>query len=103
MDHKITHVLVQHLYIHCKKRLAVFPVHSRDVTNQTLPGREYLNYSPARESLVSDIPAGDGKTANLFLQCIDIYAYARAWEHLTGAGGGGGVGMGGGGGWGGGG
>ncbi len=24
---------------------------------------------PARESLVSDIPAGDGKTANLFLQC----------------------------------
>jgi len=23
----------------------------------------------ARESLVSDIPAGDGKTANLFLQC----------------------------------
>jgi hypothetical protein len=24
---------------------------------------------PARESLVSDTPAGDGKTANLFLQC----------------------------------
>jgi hypothetical protein len=24
---------------------------------------------PARESLVSDIPAGDGKIANLFLQC----------------------------------
>jgi hypothetical protein len=24
---------------------------------------------PARESLVSDIPAGDGRTANLFLQC----------------------------------
>jgi hypothetical protein len=23
----------------------------------------------ARESLVSDIPVGDGKTANLFLQC----------------------------------
>ena len=31
--------------LHCKKRLA------------------------AREDLVSDIPAGDGKTANLFLQC----------------------------------
>jgi hypothetical protein len=26
---------------------------------------------PARESLVSDIPTGDGKTANLFLQSID--------------------------------
>ncbi len=25
--------------------------------------------SPARESLVSDITAGDGKMANLFLQC----------------------------------
>ncbi len=25
---------------------------------------------PSRESLVSDIPSGDGKTANLFLQCI---------------------------------
>jgi len=24
---------------------------------------------PARESLVSDIPAGDGKIATLFLQC----------------------------------
>ncbi len=24
---------------------------------------------PSRESLVSDIPAGDGKMANLFLQC----------------------------------
>ncbi len=24
---------------------------------------------PARESLVSDIPAGDGKSNNLFLQC----------------------------------
>jgi len=27
---------------------------------------------PARESLVSDITAGDGKTAYLFLQCISI-------------------------------
>ena len=26
---------------------------------------------PARESLISDIPAGDGKMANLFLQCGD--------------------------------
>jgi hypothetical protein len=28
---------------------------------------------PARESLVSDIPAGDGKIANLFLKCIVQY------------------------------
>jgi serine/threonine protein kinase len=26
--------------IHCKKKFAIFPVPSRDVTSQTLPGRE---------------------------------------------------------------
>jgi hypothetical protein len=26
--------------LHCKQRLALFPVPSRDVTNQTLPGQE---------------------------------------------------------------
>jgi hypothetical protein len=44
-----------------------FPVHSRDVTNQTIPRREYKNYS--RPGRVWYIPAGDGKMANLFLQC----------------------------------
>jgi hypothetical protein len=39
------------------KKVNDFPVPSRDVTNQTLPGRE---------SLVSDIPAVGGKIANLF-------------------------------------
>jgi hypothetical protein len=39
-------------------------------TYQTLPGREYLcKLFPAWESLVSDIPAGDGKRADVFLQC----------------------------------
>jgi len=28
-----------------------------------------IKFFPARESLVSDIPAGNGKTDNLFLQC----------------------------------
>jgi len=27
---------------------------------------------PARESFVSDIPAGDGKLLNLYLQCIEV-------------------------------
>jgi hypothetical protein len=35
--------------LHCKKKVYLFP---------------------ARESLVSDVPAGDGKTADIFLQCI---------------------------------
>ncbi len=37
-----------------------------------LPGRArrgIIYLFPARESLVSDIPSGDGKTTNLFLQC----------------------------------
>ncbi len=51
------------------KKVSGFPVPSRDVTDKTLPGREFELF-PARESLVSDIPAGDGKIANLFLQCI---------------------------------
>jgi hypothetical protein len=37
------------------KKVSGYPVPTRDVT--------------ARESLVSAIPAGDGKTAHLFLQC----------------------------------
>jgi hypothetical protein len=36
--------------LHCKQKISGFLV-------------------PARERLVSGIPAGDGKTANLFLQC----------------------------------
>ncbi len=47
------------------KKLNDFPVPSRDVTNQT----GIIKLFPPRESLVSDIPAGDGKMANLFSQC----------------------------------
>jgi hypothetical protein len=36
--------------LHCKKKVSDFPV-------------------PAKESVVSDIPARDGKSTNLFLQC----------------------------------
>jgi hypothetical protein len=54
--------------IHCKKELAIFPS-CRDVTDQTLSGREKTKLFPPRKSLISDIPAGDGKTANSFSQC----------------------------------
>jgi hypothetical protein len=60
---------VDFLCIHCNKKVTVFPVFSQDVTYQTLPGRKLF---PARGSLVSDIPSGDGKTANLFLQCTAV-------------------------------
>jgi hypothetical protein len=37
---------------------------SSDITGSRVKPRQ-----PARESLVSDIPAGDGKITNLFLKC----------------------------------
>ncbi len=51
---------------HTVKKVILFPVPSRDVTNQALSGRELLNYSRPRDSLFSDIPAGDGKTIIFF-------------------------------------
>ncbi len=45
-----------------------FLVPSRDVTDQTLSGRGKTKLFPPRKSLVSDIPPGDGKTANPLLQ-----------------------------------
>ncbi len=37
------------------------------------PRTGIIKLFPAREGLVSDIPAGDGKTANLFLQCRSLF------------------------------
>jgi hypothetical protein len=40
---------------------------------------------PARKSLVSDIPAGDGKAANIFLQCNGYSGQdlAELWRYLA--------------------
>jgi hypothetical protein len=53
--------------IHCKKRFAIFPSLARmSLTKLSLAGN---NLVIPVQSLVSDIPAGDGKIYNLFLQC----------------------------------
>ncbi len=39
------------------------------LTKLSQDGNTVIKLFPARKGLVSDIPAGDGKTANLFLQC----------------------------------
>jgi hypothetical protein len=39
--------------------------------NSPWPG--IVKLFPAGENLVSDIPAGDGETANFFLQCTGIF------------------------------
>jgi hypothetical protein len=63
----------ENLCVHCKKRLAmIFPSPARDVTSQTLPWPGISRLFSARESWVSDIPAGDGKIANFFLQCTSM-------------------------------
>ncbi len=54
------------------KKAFGFLVPSREVTYQTLPGVNNLHMTslfPPRESLVSDIPAGDGNIEKLFLRC----------------------------------
>jgi hypothetical protein len=59
--------------IHHKKKVLEFPVPSRDVTTKlSLGGNNDVitELFLLRGSLVSDIPAGDGKLVNLFLRCI---------------------------------
>ncbi len=55
-----------------KKKVGEFPVPSRDVTTKlSLGGNNDVitELFLPRRSLVSDIPAGDGKLVNLFLRC----------------------------------
>jgi hypothetical protein len=56
--------------VHCKKGYRF----SRPQPGCHLPNSSWqgiIKSFTARESLVRDIPAGDGKMANLFLQCMD--------------------------------
>ncbi len=65
-------------YIYTVKKVVDFPVHSRDVSNQTLPNREKFTYSrPERVSTVSDIPAGDGKLITF------VYSVFSRWRLLS--------------------
>jgi hypothetical protein len=63
-------------YLHCKKKVREFPVSSRDVTTKLSLGgnNDFITelFLP-RGSLVSDIPAGDGKLVNFFYGVVQIY------------------------------
>ncbi len=63
-------------YTNTVKKVSDIPVPSRDVTYQTLSGREKL-FPPRMESVVSDIPAGYGNVDNLFLQWKSKTTYNR--------------------------
>ncbi len=59
--------------VHRKKKVREFPVPSRDVTTKlSLGGNNDVitELFLLRGSLVSDIPAGEGKLVNLFLRCM---------------------------------
>ncbi len=55
--------------LHCKKMFFYFSVPSLEVTYQNSPWTAIIKFFSSRESLVSDLPTGDGKIDNLFLQC----------------------------------
>jgi hypothetical protein len=66
-------VYTVHCTVHCKTGLAVFP---------SPVGMSIAKLSLARNNLIirgqgnfGDIPAGDGKTANLFFQCVHCVGY----------------------------
>jgi hypothetical protein len=64
-----------------------FPVSSRDVTNLTPPWQEKFSCDviiPAQGEFSRDIPAGDGKLANLFFTvhaCVcERFKYSQDWS-----------------------
>ncbi len=66
-----------YLFIHCKKRLVIFPSPaSRDVAYQTLLGREKLNYSrPGRVWYVTS-RMGSGKLLTFFYSVPNFLGFA---------------------------
>jgi hypothetical protein len=80
--YKDLHPDVQFTALHRKKKVRDFPVPSRDVTTKlSLGGNNDVitELFLPRGSLVSDIPAGDGKLVNLFLRCM---LADRSWSLL---------------------
>jgi hypothetical protein len=55
-------------------------IQMRSYTVKKMPG--IIKLFPDRESLVSDIPAGDGKIGNCFLQCREPHLYFN-WFNVS--------------------
>jgi hypothetical protein len=70
------------ILLHSKKRLAVFPSQpGYHLPNSLWPG--IIKLFPARESLVSDIPAGDEKIANLFYSVPAVLFWTQPSSYQT--------------------
>jgi hypothetical protein len=69
-------------FIHCKKRLFIFPSPAGMSLNKlSLAGNNLITVFLAKKSLVSDIPAGDWKIDNIFtVYCISRGHRSRAHQ-----------------------
>jgi hypothetical protein len=70
------------LSVHGKKKVSDIPVSSRDVTYQLSLGGNNL-IIPSRESLVSDIQAGDGRSLTFFYSVFYVYVNLSAIRSMT--------------------
>ncbi len=59
------------------KKVCHFPVHSRNVTNQTLPERENFNYSRQGRVWFLTSRLETRKSLTFFLQCIHLFLLQR--------------------------
>ncbi len=69
---KLVQIHVLNVRLHRKKYFSIFPSPAgMSVTKLSLGGNNDVIYKlfPPKESLVSDIPAGDGNIEKLFLRC----------------------------------
>ncbi len=62
--------------VHWKKRLAIFPSQAGMSLTKLFLAWKIIKLFPGRESLVSDIPAGDGKIDNLFYSVREVKSYS---------------------------
>jgi hypothetical protein len=67
----------QEINLHCIKRYQFFRPYP-GCHKLISPWPVIIKLYPARESLVSDIPAREGKIGNLFLQCTLTYIGSRS-------------------------
>jgi hypothetical protein len=56
-------------FLHCKKKVSDYPVPDGMSLTKLSPWPGIISLLPARERLVRETSAGDGKIADLFLQC----------------------------------
>ncbi len=78
----VVNLTVPLVLIHYKKRLAIFPFSAGMSLTKLSLAENKINYFCQREFSYSDIPAGDGKIANLFLKCTCIFKYIYIYVNM---------------------